>query len=78
MVWLLKLLHPMVLEIKAGKVSAAKGRIPSRALREVQEVVSKAGVSKATIHADGAGRLHFSGEIPAECHQRLRNTLTSL
>jgi hypothetical protein len=78
MVWLLKLLHPLVLEIKAGKVGAAKGRIPSRTLREVQEVISEAGVAKATIHADGAWRFHFSAEIPADCHQRLRNTLASL
>jgi hypothetical protein len=78
MVWLLKLLHPLVLEIKAGKVSAAKGRFPSRALREIQQVISEAGVGRGSIHADGAGRFHFSGEIPADCHQRLRNTLTSL
>lgn len=78
MVWLLKLLHPLVIEIKAGKVSAAKGRIPTRALREVQEVVTAAGLSKGAIYADENGRYHFSGGIPAECHQRLRNTLSSL
>ena len=78
MVWLLKLLHPLVLEIKAGKVSAAKGRMPSRALREIQEVLSDAGVSQGSIHADGTGRFHFSAGIPAECQQRLRNTLASL
>ena len=78
MVWFLKLLHPLVLEIKAGKVSAAKGRMPSRALREIQEVISDAGVPQGSIHADGAGRFHFSAAIPAECQQRLRNTLASL
>ncbi len=78
MVWLLKLLHPLVLEIKAGKVSAAKGRFPARALREVQLVVTEAGLTKGAIYADEAGRYHFSGGIPADCHQRLRNTLTSL
>ena len=78
MVWLLKLLHPVVIEIKAGKVGAAKGRIPSWTLRDIQEVLSEVGVTRATIHGDGAGRFHFSGQIPADCHQRLRNTLASL
>jgi hypothetical protein len=78
MVWLLKLIFPLVIEIKAGKVSAAKGRIPSRSLREVQEVIAEAGLVKGAIYADDAGRFHFSGAIPPECHQRLRNTLASL
>jgi hypothetical protein len=78
MLWLLKLLNPLVLEIREGRVTKVKGSIPSNALREIQGVIAEAGARRATIHADGAGRLHFSPGIPAECRQMLRNILVPL
>ena len=78
MLWLLKLLNPLVLEIREGRTTAVKGRLPSGALREIQGVIVEAGVRQATIHVDGAGRFHFTCGIPAGCHQRLRNVLVSL
>jgi hypothetical protein len=78
MLWLLKLLNPLVLEIREGKVSVTKGRVPSRALREIQGVISEAGIGRATVHADGAGRFHFSSRFPVDRRQPLRNILASL
>ena len=78
MLWLIKLLNPMVFEIREGRVNAVKGRIPSKVLREIQSLIAEAGVSRATIHADGSGRFHFSSEIPSDRHQGLRNILASL
>jgi hypothetical protein len=77
MLWLLKLTSPLVLVIREGKVSLAKGRLPGSATKEDQGIVSDAAVSSGTIHADGSGRFHFSREIPQECHQQLRNVLVS-
>ena len=78
MLWLLKLLHPLVLDIRGGKVSPVKGRLPSSVTREIQALVSEAGIDRATIHVDGSGRFHFSSAFPQELHQRLRNLLANL
>ena len=78
MLWLLKLLNPLVLEIRKGKVRVVKGRIPSKALREIQGVIAEAEVSRATIHADSTGRFHFSSKFPVDRRQPLRNILASL
>ncbi len=78
MLVLLKLLHPLVLAIRGGEVIAVRGKLPARSLREIREVLTAAGVSRGIIHADGAGRFHFSASVPAECRQRLRNILASL
>ncbi|MEK7949237.1 DUF3634 family protein [Luteolibacter soli] len=78
MLWLLKLTSPLVLVIREGKVSLAKGRLPGGTIQQVQDVLSDAGVTSGTIHADGAGRFRFSYHIPGELHQRLRNVLVSL
>ncbi len=78
MIALLRLLYPLVLAIRGGEVSAAKGKVPARLLREIRETVAGAGVARGSIHADGAGRIHFSSSVPAELHQPLRNILSSL
>ena len=77
MLWFLKLTSPLVLVIRAGKVSLAKGRLPPSATRELQVILSEAAVTSGTIHSDGAGRFHFSRGIPVESHQQLRNVLVS-
>jgi hypothetical protein len=77
MLWFLKLTSPLVLVIREGKVSLAKGRLPGSATKEIQGIVSDAAVSSGTIHADGAGRFHFSRHVPEELHQQLRNVLVS-
>jgi hypothetical protein len=77
MLWFLKLTAPLVLVIRGGKVSLAKGRLPGGATREVQGILAVAAVASGTIHADGSGRFHFSREIPDELHQQLRNVLVS-
>lgn len=77
MLWLLKLLNPLVLEIREGKVHSAKGRLSSSILREIQGIVTDAVIDRATIHADGSGRIHFSSAIPQELHQQLRNLLVN-
>ncbi len=77
MLWFLKLTSPLVLVIRQGKLSAAKGRIPAITLRELQELLGEADVNSGTLHADGSGRFHFSSTIPEDLHQRLRNLLVS-
>ena len=77
MLWLLKLTSPLVLVISKGKVSLAKGRLPGGAIQQVHGILSDAAVTSGTIHCDGARRFHFSGSIPEELHQRLRNVLVS-
>ena len=77
MLWFLKLTSPLVLSVREGKVSLAKGRLPSSATKEVQGILADAAVASGTIHADGSGRFHFSRHIPEELHQRLRNVLVS-
>ena len=63
--------------IRGGKVSVEKGRLPGSAIQEIQGILTEAAVAAGTIHADGSGRFHFSGEIPEELHQQLRNVLVS-
>ena len=77
MLWLLKLTSPLVLVIREGKASLAKGRLPGGATAQVQSILADAAVASGTIHADGSGRFHFSREIPQEWHQQLRNVLVS-
>lgn len=77
MLWFLKLTSPLVLVIREGKVSLAKGRLPGAAIREIQDILAEAAVASGTIHADGTRRFHFSRQIPAELHQSLRNVLAS-
>jgi hypothetical protein len=77
MLWFLKLTSPLVLVVREGKVSLAKGRLPGSATKEIQGILGDAKVASATIHADGAGRFHFSRGIPEEWHQQLRNVLVS-
>ncbi|MCW1923023.1 DUF3634 family protein [Luteolibacter arcticus] len=77
MLWFLKLTSPLVLVIREGKVSLAKGRLPGTAAREIQGILAEADVASGTIHADGAKRFHFSRQIPGELHQQLRNVLVS-
>jgi hypothetical protein len=77
MLWFLKLTSPLVLVVREGKVSLAKGRLPGSATRELQAIVSEAAIPSGTIHTDAAGRFHFSRHIPEEWHQQLRNVLVS-
>jgi len=77
MLWFLKLTSPLVLVIREGKVSLAKGRLPGTATREIQGVLAEAAVASGTIHAVGNGRFQFSRQIPGELHQQLRNVLAS-
>ena len=77
MLWFLMLTSPLVLVIRQDRLEAAKGKLPAITIRGAQELLEDAGISRGTIHSDGRGRFHFSGGIPAELHQRLRNILVS-
>jgi len=78
MLWLLRLLNPLVIAIRGGKTVVVKGRLPSPTLRALREEIAGADLERGTIHADGTGRIHFSGDIPVEIRQRLRNILAAV
>lgn len=78
MLWFLKLTSPLVLVIRKGRLEIAKGRMPATNRLEAQDLLSDFKILTGTIHADGKGRYHFSTDIPAELHQRLRNILVSI
>lgn len=67
-----------VLEVKNGRVSTARGKPPVRLVQDVQDVVAKPPVKRATIyvHADGPrARLTVRGTVDEGRVQRLRNVL---
>lgn len=73
MIWLQKFLHPTVLVIRDGQTTCAKGKISSRCLSDLDEVLAQQRVTEGSISIDGAQRYHFSSTIPPEIQQRLRN-----
>lgn len=75
MLWLARLLHPTVIAIRDGRCRLAKGQVPSRKLRDLDDVLAQFSVSHGSIAVDGRRRAHFSSNIPREAHQRLRNVL---
>jgi len=77
MIWWLKLTCPVVILVKAGKVTCLKGRLASRTLREIQALLADEGIQSGQISMQGNGRFGFSSSIPKTHHQRLRNILAS-
>jgi hypothetical protein len=67
-----------VLNVKNGRVTAARGKPPVRLVQDIQDVVGKPPVKRATIyvHADGPrARLTVRGTVDEGRVQRLRNVL---
>ena len=77
MLWWLKLTRKTVIAVRKGRATCEKGRVPNRALGEIEQALSQAGVSSGAIHESEGDRYGFSGIIPASLHQRLRNILVS-
>lgn len=75
MLWLDKLLHPTVLIFEDGTLRAAKGKLPGKTLRALSTLFADHRIAKGGLTIDGAGRVHFSKEIPTEAHQSIRNIL---
>ncbi|MFC7338252.1 DUF3634 family protein [Haloferula chungangensis] len=78
MLWLDKLLHPTVLIIEDGTLRAAKGKLSSKTLRDLQSISSDHKIARGSLSIDGAGRVHFYKEVPEDAHQSIRNILINL
>lgn len=64
------------LSVRGGRVLVVRGRIPPGLLRDVRDVISAAGVPRATIRGvrtENGARLVASGAVSDHVAQRLRN-----
>ena len=66
-----------VIRFKNGKASCTKGTLPTKTLRDVEDILAEQGVEYATLGKSGPGKWSFSNRVPKEAHQRLRNVLTN-
>jgi len=64
------------LRIANGGVASTVGTVTRSFVRDVEEVCRRAGVPAGEVRGEARGRaivLAFSGPIPGECRQQLRN-----
>jgi hypothetical protein len=65
-----------VLDVRNGHARLRRGRAPARFLLDVEEVVRRAGIERATIRVvseSGAPRVEVSGSVSAGVVQQIRN-----
>ena len=60
-----------------GSAKCLKGKVMARVLSDITSLTQQADVRKGEIWVSFDGKIRFSGEIPKELHQRLRNVLAS-
>jgi hypothetical protein len=68
--------YVFTLRIENGSVASAVGTVTRTFVNDVQEVCQRSSVSAGAVHGLSRGRaivLSFSGPIPGECRQQLRN-----
>jgi hypothetical protein len=68
--------YVFTLRIANGGVESTVGTVTRSFIRDVEEVCRREGISAGAIHGLLRGRaivLAFSGPIPGECRQQLRN-----
>ena len=75
--WWLTLTSTLVISIHRGKATCLKGKVPSEILTGIEDVLREAAIIKGHIHQSGNARYGFSGNIPDELHQVIRNLLSS-
>src|SRR5687768_4129050 len=78
LVWLIfRPRYDLVIKIREGKPVVTKGKITGAHLQIVEETCARHGIQTGWIGAVRAGKrrqaLRFSGNIPPECRQQLRN-----
>jgi len=78
---MMKLIHRLLSSIAIGIVDGSakclKGKVLNRTLSDITSLTSACGLKKGEMWIGGDGRIRFSGEIPKELHQRLRNVIAS-
>lgn len=70
-----------VLEVTAGKVHVARGGIAPRVLADIEDVVARPRIERATLRIvrdRNHGRLEVRGSVSDTQQQRLRNVLGSV
>lgn len=75
LLWIARARELFLLSVRDGQVLVVRGRIPPGLLRDFRDVLSRAGVRRATVRAarsEGSARLSTSG-VDANTDQRLRN-----
>ncbi len=70
-----------VLEIRSGTVRIARGGLAPGILSDIEDVVARPQVDRATLRIvrnEGLARLDVSGELSTEQRQQLRNVVGSV
>src|SRR6516164_8113283 len=69
-----------VVKVRDGVPELARGKVSQVFLQEIAEVCSRHGVRDGVVRGVSRGErigLSFSGDVPANCQQQLRNIWTS-
>jgi hypothetical protein len=64
------------IRVERGNVRSARGTVTRSFVQEVESICRQAAVTQGWVHGLRRGRsiiLSFSGSIPADCRQHLRN-----
>ncbi len=81
LIWYLEIVPPLgaslVIRIRGGKAGTTRGRIPSRVLADLEEILREAGVERGYIAKNGDARIVFSRSIQESIRQALRNVMVN-
>ena len=65
----------LTITVDEGRATCTKGKVNQRCLADVAAAFQHAGLTSGELYLAGDGRLDFSSDIPASCHQQLRNVV---